>query len=126
MIMSTLRIVVRPAKRDEILRTVNSLLGPTRVQPGCISSQFYTDVEDPNVLILSEEWKSQADLDRHLRSDQYRKILAVMDMSDSPPDIKFSTISDVKGMDAIRAAREQWEPIEENGAESQETRLDNQ
>jgi quinol monooxygenase YgiN len=113
MIMSTLRIVVPPAKRNEVVRTLNSLLGPTQVQPGCISCRIYSEVEDKNVLILLEEWNSQADVDRHLRSNDYKKVLAVMDMSNTQPEIKFNTISDTKGMETIEAAREKWEAVGE-------------
>jgi quinol monooxygenase YgiN len=112
MIISTLRIVVPPAKRNEVVRTLNSLLGPTRVQPGCISCRIYSEVEDNNVLILLEEWDSQADVDRHLRSDHYKKVLAVMDMSNIQPEIKFNTISNTKGMEAIEVARKKWETAE--------------
>ena len=114
MIMSTLRIVAPPAKRDEVVRTLNSLLGPTRVQPGCVNCRIYSEIDDKSALILLEEWNSQADLDRHLRSDHYRKVLALMDMSNTQPEIKFNTISDTKGIEAIEAAREKWEAADEN------------
>ena len=114
MIMSTLRIVAPPAKRNEVVRTLNSLLGPTRAQPGCISCHIYSEVEDRNVLILLEEWDSQADVDSHLRSNHYRKVLALMDMSNTQPEIKFDTISDTKGIEAIESAREKWEAADKD------------
>lgn len=114
MIMSTLRIVVPPARRDEVVRTLNSILGPTRVQPGCIGCHIYSEVEDQNVLILLEEWNSQTDVDSHLRSNHYRKVLALMEMSNTQPEIKFNSISDTKGMEVIEAARKEWETADEN------------
>ena len=115
MIMSSLCIVVPSAKRNEVVRTLNSLLGPTRAQPGCISCHIYSEVDDQNALILLEEWNSQADVDRHLRSNHYKKVLAIMDMSNTQPEIKFNTISDTKGMEAIEAAREKWETADGAG-----------
>jgi quinol monooxygenase YgiN len=114
MIMSTLRIVAPPAKRNEVVRTLNSLLGPTRVQPGCVNCRVYSEIEDKNVLILLEEWSSQADLDRHLGSNDYKKVLALMDMSNTQPEIKFNTVSDTKGIEAIEVAREKWEAADKN------------
>jgi hypothetical protein len=37
-----------------------------------------------------------------------------MDMSNTQPEIKFNTISDTKGIEAIEAAREKWEAADEN------------
>lgn len=105
MIIVILRVAVPPERWDETIRTVRSFLGPTRVQPGCISCRFYQDTEELNVLTLVEEWESQEDLDRHIRSDEYRKILAVMDLADEPPQIRFHTVSDTGGIGVIKAAR---------------------
>lgn len=107
MIIATLRIVVPPEKRDAVLQTLRSLLGPTQVQPGCISCQVHQDIENENALTLVEEWESQAELDRHIRSEEYRKVLAVMDMSSKPPEIKFNTVSSTAGMETVVAGRGQ-------------------
>jgi quinol monooxygenase YgiN len=81
------------------------MLGPTEVEPGCLSCRFYQDIQDENVLNYVEEWRSKEDLFRHLRSEQYRKLLAVVDTSQEEPEIRFDTISQTEGIEAIRSAR---------------------
>ena len=105
MIIFTLRLLAPHEKRENILKTVRSLLGPTQVEPGCISCRFYQEVDNSNALVLAEEWASKADLDRYIRSEEYRKILALIDISTEAPEITFNTISSTAGMEAIRAAR---------------------
>ena len=105
MIIVTLRIVVPPERRDEVLKTLRLFLGPTGVQPGCISCRFCQDIENENALTLVEEWESQADLDTHIRTDDFRKILAVMDISNEPPEIKFNTVSKTAGMEVMERVR---------------------
>lgn len=105
MVTCTLRILASPERRGEILHTIRSVLGPTEVQPGCISCRVLQDADDPNALTLIEEWESQTDLDRHLRSCEYDRILAVMDMACEPPEMKLSTASNTSGIEAVRAAR---------------------
>lgn len=106
MIIATLRIVTSPEKHQEILQTLRSVLGPTQVQPGCISCRVYAhDVENENALILLEEWKTQEDLERHLGSDDYRRILAAMDLASTAPEITFNTVSHTQGMEVIHAVR---------------------
>ncbi|MCP4397904.1 MAG: antibiotic biosynthesis monooxygenase [bacterium] len=106
MIVATLRIVASPENHQRILQTLRSVLGPTQVQPGCISCRVYDkDVEDEDALILLEEWKTQEDLDRHLRSDDYRRILAAMELASQAPEITFNTVSQTQGMEVIHAVR---------------------
>jgi quinol monooxygenase YgiN len=105
MIVVTLRVTVPARKRREILQTLRSVAGPTRVAAGCLSCHLYQDAEDENALGLVEEWRTEADLLRHLRSDQYRKVLAVMECAVELPEIKFNSVSHVAGLEAIEAAR---------------------
>jgi quinol monooxygenase YgiN len=62
---------------------------------------LYQDIEDPNALTLVEEWESRTDLDKHIRSSEYKKVLAAMDLSDQPPEIKFNDILKTDGMELI-------------------------
>ena len=100
-----LKIVVPSAKRKEILQAVKPLLAPTRVLRGCVRMQFLQDVECPNILTLVEEWKSQVDLEYHLCSAEFKTILAVMEMSSKPPEIRFHTIAKTGGLEFVTAAR---------------------
>lgn len=105
LITATLRLTTSAKNKGEIIGILRGLIEPTRVETGCVSCGLYNDLHDENEIIWVEEWRTQADLDRHLRSPQYRRILAVFDMSSGQPDIRFSTVVEVKGMLAIEAAR---------------------
>jgi quinol monooxygenase YgiN len=55
--------------------------------------------------MVEEVWKSQENLDRHLRSDDYRNMLFVTEMALEPPEIRFQTISHSAGIEIIEKAR---------------------
>ena len=105
MIQASLRIVAPPEKRDDILRTFRSLLGPTRVASGCLQCHVCVDMEDENALIYVEEWQTTEDLERRLQSDQYRRILAMIEASTEPPELRFNTISETTGLEYLAAVR---------------------
>jgi quinol monooxygenase YgiN len=105
LITSTIRITASENPDSEIVRVLRSLIEPTRVETGCISCGLYKDLHDPSVIIWVEDWTTQDDLERHLRSPQYKKILAAFDMSDAQPDIRFDTVVETKGMQLIAEAR---------------------
>lgn len=100
-----LKIVISPASRKEILQTIRPLLAPTRVLKGCIRINLFQDIECPNVITLVEEWRSQVELDYHLCSDEFKTILAVMEMSSKPPEIRFHTIAKTGGLEFVDAVR---------------------
>ena len=81
MIAWGLRMQTAPDKRAEVQRILRGLLEPTRVRAGCLACHVYEDVEDPDVLALVQEWESADDLERYLRSEDRRKLVAVMELA---------------------------------------------
>ena len=92
MIAWGLRMQTPPGKRDEVQRILRGLLEPTRVRAGCLACHVYEDVEDPDVLALVQEWASADDLERYLRSEDRRKLVAVMELASRRPEIWVDTI----------------------------------
>ena len=105
MIIVTLRIKVHRERRRYFMDSARLIVEPTRIQPGCISCRLYQDSDEPDVVLLVEEWESRKELDRHINSDQYRIILSLMEASDQFPEIKLNTISKTEGLEAIEAVR---------------------
>jgi quinol monooxygenase YgiN len=77
----------------------------TRVESGCIMCRIYQDVQKEHAIMLEEIWKNEEDLNRHLRSDEYRNVLLVVEMATEQPEIRFETIVSTKGIETIEKAR---------------------
>jgi len=105
MIETTIKMTVPVEKKKEVLQTVRAMLGPIRLERGCISCNCYVDVEDESVLFFEEEWKSREDLENHLRSDHFGVLNGAMRLLRVEPDIRFNTIASTAGPEAITAAR---------------------
>ena len=105
MITVNLRMKASHKRRQDFMNSARLILGPTRIQPGCISCRLYQDLDEPDAVFLVEEWESRINLDRHFNSNQYRIILSLMEASDRFPDIKINTISKTEGLEAIEAVR---------------------
>jgi len=105
MVIAMVRVVVPESKRAEVLQTLRLLRGPTSARMGCDSFHVYRDDEHENALLLLQQWASEEDLDRYIRSDLYSTILAVIEMAIEPPDIRFDTIAATAGVELVAAAR---------------------
>ena len=105
MINALLRIPVSQENRTSITRTLRSLIEPIGYETGCISCRLYREPKNPDVLTWVEEWRTREDLDRHLRSQRFTKILAALDMADAEPEVRFDTVVETVGMQLIEEAR---------------------
>ena len=105
MITVSLEFRVSHKRRKDFMNSARLILGPTKIQSGCVSCRLYQDINEPGAVYLVEEWESRKKLDRQFNSDQYRIILSLMEASDRFPDIKINTISKTEGLEAIEAVR---------------------
>ena len=65
MIIVTLRFKVPGNRRREFLDSARLITGPTMVQAGCISCNFYQDIDDPDSILFVEEWSSREKYEHH-------------------------------------------------------------
>lgn len=103
-VVLTVRLV---ARREELQRELEALVGPVRAQPGCRHCSLMHDAEGSGVVTLVEEWETRADLDRHFRSEECRRLLALVELGDAPPELHIDSVAVREGMEAIAAARGQ-------------------
>ena len=107
MVVFTLRLLAPPRLRREILQMLRSAMGPTLAERGCRNCHLQQDADEENLLTFTQEWERREDRDRHMASNEYRRVLAVMDMADAPPSVSFLTVLDESaGFERIAAARQ--------------------
>jgi quinol monooxygenase YgiN len=105
MIVSTVRLAIADQDKPEVLRTLRVLMGHATARAGCAGFWVSQDLTDPEALTVSDRWVSRDDLDAHVRSDEYRLLLAVIDLSATPPEISFDTLNHIGGFDLVEALR---------------------
>lgn len=102
MIIATIRIAADSENIDKIIEILSSVKGQVAGKSGCISCLILQEVNNGNLISYEELWENQAQLNKHIYSNLYKKILVAIDMSSQPPVVKFSTISSVTGMELLR------------------------
>jgi len=105
MILATIRMTIPAEKFGEALRILRLIAEQSRVQLGCLSCRVYRNAQEDNVLLFEQLWSNEADLERHLRSEEYRKVLLVLEMANKQPEIRFDTILSSAGIETIEKAR---------------------
>jgi quinol monooxygenase YgiN len=94
-----------PDRRDQIVELFWSIIGPVRVEPGCACCGVYQDAPDGDTLLYMEQWETTEALERHMRSARYDRLLAVMEASARPPQLRYLQVARVQGMEYLEAVR---------------------
>ena len=92
MTVFTMRVIMPPTLRSQLINSLGALLEPTRVQPGCLGCRLYIDHDHPDAITLTEEWSSLTELERHLDSDVRKTLVAVLELSTELPQVQIDTI----------------------------------
>jgi quinol monooxygenase YgiN len=101
MATSTVRVIatfaVRPEHVDEFIRVAReTLVVPTRAEPGCLRYDLWQDAADRTRFAMVEEWESAAALDTHLARESLRAAVARLTpmAAESPKVSRFRSVAD--------------------------------
>jgi quinol monooxygenase YgiN len=106
MIVVTLRVLVSPENRRELVQTVRSLLRNIQGQKGCLGSHLYCELGDEDALCLIEEWETQEDLNNYFRSDEFAILFGAINLLRKSSGIDFRLLTPMGGIEAVESARE--------------------
>jgi quinol monooxygenase YgiN len=70
MIIITLKARLRPEHRDSALAAARSMSEHSLAEAGCLDYRFWVLPDDPNAVLLLEQWEDQAALDAHMAAPQ--------------------------------------------------------
>ncbi len=118
MIYVTARMTIPSKKMDEALEILGAIAQRTRFESGCVSCNVYRGVDSENEVMIEEIWNNEKDLARHLRSDEYQKVLFVAEMASAPPEIRFYTIQRTAGVETVEKARTAGEDSKNSDSEA--------
>ena len=105
MIFAHIRVTAPGSRRPEIVKALRSVIGPTRLEHGCMACDLLEEIDNPGVLHLVARWQTQQDLEDHLRSARYARLLAIAEVSAEPPVIAFHWVTLTKGLSYLAQVR---------------------
>ena len=102
MVILKMFLDVLPEKKEELLQTIKALLNIIRKENGFLDYHLMMDMEDENLFHLVEEWKAWKDLNRHLKSDQFRVLYGADHLLSSKMKVEIDEISNRTGMETYQ------------------------
>jgi quinol monooxygenase YgiN len=105
LIVFSMQIVAPDEKRTALLRALGSMLGPTRVAPGCLDARLYSDLDKRKTLLLVEDWESREQFERNLDMAKLNAIVAAIELSSEAPVVRVDTVEREEGVDTLALHR---------------------
>ena len=103
--LSMIRIVPFPAKRQAVLDILLSMRGPTRAIMGCLNCGIYAEQGDEQAIVYVEQWRTAAEMYRHMRSSLYARLLEGMELAEKVPEVCIYEIANTCGLELIELVR---------------------
>ena len=101
MIIMSLNFSVSTLMKKDVINIFDSMAGSTSVKPGCKKVNLYSDINNDDDVLLILEWNSHKEMEKHIRSEEFRKIMVLMDLSNEAPIIRFNTVSSTMGFELV-------------------------
>lgn len=76
MIKIIAKFTLKPSSVESVKKDIAALEIATRKEAGCISYQFFQDVNNHDLCFAIEEWESQEALNNHMNADHFKKFMA--------------------------------------------------
>jgi quinol monooxygenase YgiN len=87
-------ITINPDKREQTIEACNTMRAATIVEPGCLGYRFGFATDDPNVLMVAEQWESEDALGPHMASPHMAAFgAAIGEIGGGPVDVTRFEIS---------------------------------
>jgi quinol monooxygenase YgiN len=100
-----LRFKTRAGRANEMLQALRSVMLPAEFEAGSLGCQLYAEAGETDSLCYQEDWSTEADLEREIRSARFGRLLAVMETAAGLPRLEVHLVSETRGWDYIRVLR---------------------
>jgi len=87
---------------QDLLEALRFLGIGTRLEPGCLGCSSWVDPD--STIRYVEEWASEADIRRRVRSERFTSLLGVVE-SAQEPQVQFDFVSTTRGLEYVEEVR---------------------
>ncbi len=105
MIAAVLEITLPRAHEADTLRLLRAFWDSTRPRAGCVGGGVFEEFGDHGGAVYVELWSEEAQLEAHVRSPEYARLLAIMETSAAPPALRFARVGETRDLTWVERLR---------------------
>jgi len=89
------------AQAQRITEALHSMIDQTRAVHGCLGCSITTRISKRALVRYTEEWESEEDLRRRVRSSAFTDVATLMESAIKPPRVEFALHNGIRGLDFV-------------------------
>ena len=86
---------------ERAVQLLLSTVSRTESKSGCVSCSVGLDATEPTRVRYHEAWSTESAFRRHVRSEEFRRVLVAMDLCREEPEVTVGTIAGPRGIDFL-------------------------
>ena len=90
---------------QQLIHTLRFLASPTSLVPGCVRCRVWTEDNDDSVVRYEEEWATEEAMRLRVRSEQFTRLLEVLESAPEAPRVQFDFVTESRGLDYVEEVR---------------------
>ena len=91
---------------ENALRLLLSVKDRVQAKPGCLFCLVSRNANEEDGLYYTEKWETEAAFRRHVRSEEFQRVLIAMDLCSEEPQIVVGDLLGRGGIEYLRQMRE--------------------
>ena len=107
----TLKWSVTAGEARSIAGALQTLMIETRMEPGCLGCSSSFEMDQRATVKYFEEWKSEEELQRQIRSERFAKLAELMEHSSERPFVEFVLPFGTRGLEYAETVRSAGEHV---------------
>jgi quinol monooxygenase YgiN len=105
MVRMTVVLAASHPRAHQLVLALRKMTADIRLQPGCLSCTVWSNLD--STVRYIEEWETEPDMERRVRSDSFTALLALIDRAEEPADVRFDFHTLSRGLDYVSEIRQQ-------------------
>ena len=97
-----IKIVIKPYKTDEFIKSMLSFAPKIRKKKGCLGYTVYRDSEQENTYILVGEWKTHQAMKKHFKTPDFEVLIGAARVLGETFEMKIAEVSKTGGLELAR------------------------
>jgi quinol monooxygenase YgiN len=104
MVIAVLEMMLPRGNEAVTIRALRAFWDSTCARPGCVGGGVFREIGSENALYV-EMWQEAAQLETHIRSRAYQRLLALMDTAAARPELRFNFVAETRGLGWVEQLR---------------------
>ncbi len=105
MIIAIMELVPRIEERPALLEILCFIQERVRTKVGCLECAVFEAIDGTGKIQYVERWQSAQDLETHIQSPLYLRLLHAMELAREKPRVSFLTVSRTRSMELVEGLR---------------------